>query len=73
MKEMLTSLELKLLNEVITPSLSQEYYTENFNPMMGRTLTNQSINFTDLIKNIKKFYEGNGGKEWSYLVRESFL
>lgn len=63
-REPLSILEKTLLDEVIRPAIT----CTARNIFRGTALVSETLDFDQLIKSIKAFYEKNGGVKWNELI-----
>lgn len=66
-EELLTPFEKKILDEVVRPALSQKYESHWY----GVASYAQDLNFVQLVRKVRQFYEKNCGHEWSRVLVEA--
>lgn len=68
-----TPLEKKLLEDVIRPSITTKLpgHCCSANIYCPCSFMSETLNFTDLLRNIKDFYYNNGGRDWHRMLLEA--
>lgn len=65
----LTSLQEEILEKVVAPAISPQFESH----LYGHKTVAETVNFTELIKNLKRFYKSNGGNslDWYKILLDS--
>lgn len=71
MKDEISPLERRFIEEVLRPVIKTEFSRPQTTELYTLTGYSETLNFPDLLRKLRNWYQASGGRDWNEVVYQS--